>query len=149
MKNLLLLTLCLSFISFQAAANRPAEEESPTNTDSSTETTSNVPAPEQIEQEMTDTTTDADTQSMEEGDATTADTMQSGDVIQVQEAPARPQLKIIDFPTRGMDMSKVLNELGEPTIRHPAIGKPPITRWVYPDRTVFFEYSHVIHVVVK
>ena len=44
-------------------------------------------------------------------------------------------------------MSKVINELGEPTTRFAAIGKPPITRWVYPDRTVFFEYSHVIHVV--
>jgi len=143
MKKLILLTFCISLISFQAAANRPAEEDSPVNTDSSSESTSNIPAPEQPEQEM------ADTQNTEENATSTTETMQQGDVIQMQETPARPQITIIDFPTRGMNMSKVLNELGEPTTRHPAIGKPPITRWVYPDRTVFFEYSHVIHVVVK
>jgi len=149
MKKLILLTFCLSLISFQAAANRPAEEDLPANTDSSTEATSNIPVPEQVEQGTSDSTTTADTQNTEADESTAADMMQNGDVIQRQETPARPQITIIDFPSRGMNMSKVLNELGEPTIRHPAIGKPPITRWVYPDRTVFFEYSHVIHVVVK
>ncbi|MCK5334570.1 MAG: hypothetical protein KAQ67_00330, partial [Gammaproteobacteria bacterium] len=73
---------------------------------------------------------------------------QSGDIIKLEKtAPAH--IVIIDFPVRGMDMSKVINELGEPTTRFPAVGKPPITRWVYPDRTVFFEYSHVIHVVAR
>jgi len=60
-----------------------------------------------------------------------------------------PQLILVDFPRRGMDMSKVVNELGEPVTRHPAVGNPPITRWDYADRTVFFEYSHVIHVVAR
>jgi len=51
-------------------------------------------------------------------------------------------------------MSGVLKQFGEPSLRHGAVGgssrqQPPITRWDYPQFTVFFEYDHVVDSVVK
>lgn len=54
---------------------------------------------------------------------------------------------LLDFPRRGMSMDKVQNELGQPLSKVPAVGEPPISRWNYNDRTVYFEGSSVIHVV--
>jgi len=51
-------------------------------------------------------------------------------------------------PTRGQTMDRVRAGFGEPTSVKGAIGEPPITRWVYPTYTVYFEHSHVIDVVV-
>ena len=45
-------------------------------------------------------------------------------------------------------MDTVKAQYGEPTEAKPAVGDPPITRWVYPGYTVYFEYQHVIDVVV-
>lgn len=143
MKKLLSLSIIsLLSISLQSFAGRPAEDDSTHDmAPVPEESSSNIPAPE---------TTMQDTVSEETNtEMTTTNIQQTGDVIQIQETPAKSQVVIIDFPVRGMDMSKVLNELGEPNTRFPAVGKPPITRWVYSDRTVFFEYSHVIHVVAR
>jgi hypothetical protein len=52
-------------------------------------------------------------------------------------------------PMRGMSMSRVEQEFGAPTEQLPAVGDPPITRWVYPDFTVYFEYKYVIHAVAR
>lgn len=52
-------------------------------------------------------------------------------------------------PTRGMTMTAVTSKWGAPLAKEPAVGQPPITRWVYNDFVVFFEYNHVIHAVVK
>lgn len=54
----------------------------------------------------------------------------------------------IPRPTRGMRMAQVERRFGAPVTRHPAVGKPPITRWDYPRYSVFFEYHIVIHTVV-
>ncbi len=56
---------------------------------------------------------------------------------------------LLNFPVRGMSTDKVKNELGTPTEILPAVGQPPITRWLYNDRTVYFEYSAVVHVVAN
>lgn len=50
-------------------------------------------------------------------------------------------------PSRGTSMAQVERQFGAPAERFAAVGQPPITRWVYPDFVVFFEYSHVIHAV--
>jgi hypothetical protein len=50
-------------------------------------------------------------------------------------------------PTRGSSMERVEASFGAPTMRHSAIGAPPITRWDYPGFVVYFEYQHVIHAV--
>ena len=52
-------------------------------------------------------------------------------------------------PARGLDQSQVESQYGAPTEKHGPVGKPPISRWVYPGFTVYFEYSHVIHAVVN
>lgn len=51
-------------------------------------------------------------------------------------------------PTRGMRMAEVERRFGVPLTRHPAVGKPPITRWDYARYSVFFEDHTVIHTVV-
>jgi len=50
-------------------------------------------------------------------------------------------------PSRGMSMSTVERRFGSPQRKLPAVGEPPITRWVYGDYKVFFEHQFVIHSV--
>jgi hypothetical protein len=45
-------------------------------------------------------------------------------------------------------MSQVEARFGAPTTRHAAVGDPPITRWDYPQFSVFFEYDKVLHAVI-
>jgi hypothetical protein len=51
-------------------------------------------------------------------------------------------------PARGMHMAEVEQRFGAPIARHAAVGRPPITRWDYPEYSVFFEGRTVIHTVV-
>lgn len=50
-------------------------------------------------------------------------------------------------PTRGMTQARVRANFGEPNTTVAAVGDPPISRWVYPEFVVFFEYDKVIHSV--
>jgi hypothetical protein len=58
-------------------------------------------------------------------------------------------------PTRGMKMDRVENRFGAPQERLAAIGtpgsvhQPPISRWIYPSYTVYFENDWVITSVVN
>jgi len=72
----------------------------------------------------------------------------TGDVLKMQTGETII-IAPLDFPRRGMSMDKVQNELGRPVEISPSVGEPPITRWTYADRVVFFEHSRVIHVVEK
>ena len=65
--------------------------------------------------------------------------------LQMAEAPAVEASA--DTPTRGMTMAQVEARFGAPAQRHDAVGRPPITRWVYPGFVVFYEYQHVVHAV--
>jgi hypothetical protein len=42
----------------------------------------------------------------------------------------------------------VEKQFGAPAEKHPTVGKPPITRWDYPNFSVFFEGDRVIDSVV-
>lgn len=53
----------------------------------------------------------------------------------------------MDLPRHGVTMDDVVSRYGEPENRVPAVGEPPITRWVYPRFTVYFEHRHVIDTV--
>ncbi len=53
-----------------------------------------------------------------------------------------------DTPKLGIDMQKVEAQYGEPIQRMDAVGEPPITRWIYPTFTVFFEHDKVLHSVI-
>jgi hypothetical protein len=46
-------------------------------------------------------------------------------------------------------MAAVEAKFGTPEQKIAAVGEPPITRWIYPEFEVFFEYDKVIHSVVK
>ena len=50
-------------------------------------------------------------------------------------------------PTRGANMDEVKRRFGRPARIFPAVGEPPITRWVYPELIVYFEGNRVIHSV--
>jgi hypothetical protein len=60
----------------------------------------------------------------------------------VQVAPST-----VTQPARGMLMKAVEKQFGAPATRHPTVGKPPITRWDYPNFSVFFEGERVIDTV--
>lgn len=83
---------------------------------------------------------------MEPEPAVRTEVQQSGDVLEIQPGETVP-VKMLDFPRRGMSMSRVQNELGEPLMISPTVGQPPITTWSYPDRKVYFEGDLVIHTV--
>lgn len=51
-------------------------------------------------------------------------------------------------PSRGTSMPQVKAKYGEPEAVKGSVGEPPITRWVYPDYTVYFEHQNVVEVVV-
>ncbi len=55
----------------------------------------------------------------------------------------------IQVPVRGMDMANVEHIFGTPLQKQDPVGKPPITRWVYADYVVYFEYNMVLHTVMK
>ncbi len=52
-----------------------------------------------------------------------------------------------DKPRTGQSMETVRENFGSPVREVPAIGEPPITRWVYNGFTVYFEHDRVIHSV--
>jgi len=58
------------------------------------------------------------------------------------------------MPARGTHMNTVLRQFGQPSQRLTAVGggvpqQPPITRWVYPGYTVYFEREMVISAVAN
>jgi len=52
-------------------------------------------------------------------------------------------------PKSGMSMTAVESTYGAPAERRPAVGEPPITRWDYPQFSVYFEHDRVIHAVAR
>ena len=67
--------------------------------------------------------------------------------LQMAEPPPAPSSAAA--PARGTSMVTVEARFGAPAERYAPVGQPPITRWVYPEFVVFFEYSHVVHTVVR
>lgn len=53
-----------------------------------------------------------------------------------------------DHPNRGSTMATVQGRFGEPVQRHATVGSPPITRWDYPQFSVYFEHDRVLHTVL-
>ena len=52
-------------------------------------------------------------------------------------------------PVRGIDQGDVLQQFGEPVLRHAPVGWPAISSWEYPKFEVYFENGVVIHSVEK
>ncbi len=55
--------------------------------------------------------------------------------------------KSFSIPVKGMTMQQVEEQFGHPNQKLPAIGDPPISRWIYDRYTVYFERQYVIHTV--
>ena len=74
----------------------------------------------------------------------------AADVVQMPgESPQMGESQPMAMPVRGMRMDQVRVQYGEPREIKPAVGDPPITRWVYDGYTVYFEYSYVIQSVIN
>lgn len=54
----------------------------------------------------------------------------------------------IALPTRGMTMQQIEQKFGAPREKVAPVGDPPISRWVYPEYTVYFEHQYVLHTVL-
>jgi hypothetical protein len=52
------------------------------------------------------------------------------------------------MPGRGMHMDQVEAKFGTPKEKIPAVGNPPISRWVYDNYTVYFERDIVLDSVL-
>lgn len=64
-------------------------------------------------------------------------------------APARSEVSTIGImPHRGMTMEQVKQNFGEPVKVIAAVGKPPISRWIYDGFVVYFENNHVVHALM-
>lgn len=70
----------------------------------------------------------------------------SADVLLIERVESKAGLGL---PATGQTMSQVQANFGEPEMQHAAVGEPPITRWDYPEFSVYFEYQHVITAVLK
>lgn len=55
----------------------------------------------------------------------------------------------VETPRRGTTMEGVRSRFGTPEQARPAVGDPPISRWQYPQFTVYFERDRVIHAVAR
>lgn len=69
------------------------------------------------------------------------------DTLQMPESV--PQDVSIQVPGRGMTMTAVEEKFGSPEAKYDEVGNPPITRWDYPQFSVYFEYQYVLHSVIK
>ena len=75
----------------------------------------------------------------------------SADTLLIERAE---EAQSMSLPTRGSSMSQVEARFGAPVSKRAPVGggdekRPPITRWVYADFTVYFEHSHVIDAVLN
>jgi hypothetical protein len=64
-------------------------------------------------------------------------------------APAQTCWAQSQLPERGLDKSTVETRLGAPQRVEGPVGEPPITKWIYADYIVVFEYDHVVHTVKR
>jgi hypothetical protein len=126
-------TISLSFFSQHAFANRPAIEEKSQSANIAEEAVAAPASPTVPEEVVT--------------------TQYSGDVVSLPAREIQPgetiTVNLLDSPRRGASMDKVKDQLGQPVSVSDSVGEPPITRWIYNDRVVYFEHSTVLHVVSR
>lgn len=65
----------------------------------------------------------------------------------ISEAPVNSS-EGLPRPRSGQTMDSVRAQFGAPQQELPWVGEPPISRWIYPDFTVYFEHEYVINTVV-
>ena len=75
----------------------------------------------------------------------------SADVLLIERAQSEAAVAL---PERGMRMAAVEARFGAPTEKRAPVGgghpqRPPITRWIYPEFSVYFEHVHVVDAVLN
>ncbi|MBI3773926.1 MAG: hypothetical protein HY272_14670 [Gammaproteobacteria bacterium] len=65
--------------------------------------------------------------------------------VDTPKATEENTLTVGSMPARGMTMPQVEQYFGAPQQKIDAVGRPPISRWVYEGFIVYFEGQHVIH----
>jgi hypothetical protein len=73
----------------------------------------------------------------------------AGDVLLIDAVARNQQAAEHSVPAPGLSMQQVEQRYGAPAQMLAPVGDPPITRWVYDDFIVYFEYDRVIHSVVR
>lgn len=73
----------------------------------------------------------------------------NGEQILIPVGAQGGELHNISMPTTGEQQQSVRARYGEPESISGPHGEPPITRWNYVNFSVYFEYSSVIHSVLK
>jgi len=73
--------------------------------------------------------------------------VQADTLAMPEKAKAEAKTYSIDLPGRGMTMAEVEKRFGPPGRKDDEVGDPPITRWVYENFVVYFEYQYVIHAI--
>lgn len=68
-----------------------------------------------------------------------------GDVLLIDELRER---MLRDLPRNSLSMDAVESRYGQPQEKRAPVGDPPITRWLYDDYSVYFEYQLVIESVL-
>ena len=148
--NLFSALLCTGILlcSLPASANRPAMEERRIDESAVVDMTG-----EMAEEEAELSNRPSAVELMMQQQPGQPATEQTGDVVQLPPVEMRPgetlKVDLLDTPRRGASMNKVQREFGEPLSMSDSVGNPPITRWIYADRIVYFEYSSVLHVVPR
>lgn len=69
----------------------------------------------------------------------------AGDVLLIEKVEER---MLRDLPQNGLTTAQVESRFGAPEQKHAPVGEPPISRWVYDDFNVYFEYDRVIESVL-
>jgi hypothetical protein len=82
--------------------------------------------------------------------ALSASSVAMADVLLIERVQAS---RSFELPRRGQQMTQVEQRFGLPQRKHAPVGggrpeHPPITRWDYPQFSVYFEHSHVVNSVL-
>lgn len=77
---------------------------------------------------------------------TLASTAASADTLLLQRVE---RAKASALPHKGSTMDQIESQYGAPTEKKAAVGQPPISRWMYPAFTVYFERDYVINAVIN
>jgi hypothetical protein len=82
--------------------------------------------------------------------ALSASSVAMADVLLIERVQAS---RSVELPRRGQQMAQVEQRFGTPERKHAPVGggrpeHPPITRWDYPQFSVYFEHSHVVNSVL-
>lgn len=72
----------------------------------------------------------------------------SADVLLLDSLTKQKSATNIQLPQTGDTMRQIEQRYGKPFETKEPVGHPPITRWVYPDFTVYFERRWVIQSVL-